>query len=244
MATIDEASGGVGGNAEQARELSGRIAGSKDVIEHLSGALAALGLEAKSSEANNIATDLESLSSQAAAIAAALDQVRARVDGLKGLLTRTGGGPAAPTTVAASTQAPRPRSTYDSVKAEPIMAFVGRRKTVGALYIEGERVGDLLWSGESGPAANTDGVKPQWAFKSSVRTHTEGHASALMRSRRAQTAEVYINRPVCDVDPDGCVQRIPQVLPPGFTLTVHDVTNPRSRPVILKGTGEGLTDDQ
>jgi len=131
---------------------------------------------------------------------------------------------------------------YDPDKAEPILPFIGRRKTVGALYINGVRVRELLWSGEAGPAADTAGVKPQWALKSSVRTHTEGHAAAVVRSGRAPEAEVYINRAVCDVDPDGCIQRIPEVLPPGATLRVFDVTRPESRPVILKGTGEGLTD--
>lgn len=243
MSTIDEASGAVGSSADLAHELSAATARSKDVLDKLSGALAALNLDVKASEAGGIASDLESLAGQANAIAEAIEQVRTRVEGLRGLLASAGGEPAPPISVPMASSTRR-RPTYDPVKAEPVVEFVGRRKTVGALYIDGERIGDLLWSGEAGPASDTTGVRPQWALKSSVRTHTEGHASAVMRSRRTREAEVYINRPVCDIDPDGCVQRIPEVLPPGYTLTVHDVTNPRSRPVILKGTGEGLTDDQ
>jgi len=130
--------------------------------------------------------------------------------------------------------------SYDPGKAEPVLPHKDRRKTVGALYVFGERVGDLLWSGDKGPAINVDGVKAAFAKLATVRTHTEGHAAAAMRVRETFSADLYINNRVCDREPNGCMQTIPAVLPPGTVLRVFDVNNPRSRPVIFKGTGKGL----
>lgn len=244
MPSVDEASNVVGGNADQARDLSGAIVASKSAIDELAGVLGAMGLENKASATTAIGGDAEALAGQANALADALDQLRGRIESLRALISGLGGGGAASVSgplLSAHSTGPHHKS-YDPVKAEPVQPFKDRHKTVGALYVFGERVGDLLWSGEKGPAINIDGVRAEFAKLATVRTHTEGHAAATMRVRETFSAELYINNRVCDRDPNGCMQTIPAVLPAGTVLKVFDINNPQSRPVIFKGTGEGLKD--
>lgn len=91
MTSIDEASGAVGGNAEQARELSGGITASKEIVDSLAGAMAELGVEAKASEARAASDRAEELAGHAKVLADALDSLRAQIEALRGLLTSAGG---------------------------------------------------------------------------------------------------------------------------------------------------------
>ncbi|MFG3342389.1 hypothetical protein [Glycomyces sp. NPDC048151] len=94
MSSIDEASGAVGSNAEQARELAASIQASKETIESLAGAMAAIGLETRASEANAAQESAEALSGQANGIADALDGLQSQIESWRGLLAspRAAGG--------------------------------------------------------------------------------------------------------------------------------------------------------
>lgn len=96
MSSIDEASGAVGSNAEQACELAGNIAASKDILESLASSTAALGLETKSGEANAASERAGELADQAGTLAEALDNLRAQVEALRGPVTGGGGQPLEP----------------------------------------------------------------------------------------------------------------------------------------------------
>lgn len=243
MSSVDEASNMVGGNAEHARDLSGAIVASKTAIDEIGGILGSMGFENKAKVTAAIGGDAEALAGQANVLAEALDQLRGRIESLRALVAGFSGGSTSASGPVLSARSPGPHhKSYDPVKAEPVQPFKDRHKTVGALYVFGERVGDLLWSGEKGPAINVDGVKAEFAKLATVRTHTEGHAAASMRVRETFSAELYINNRVCDREPNGCMQTIPAVLPAGTVLKVFDINDPRSRPVIFKGTGEGLQD--
>lgn len=111
MTSIDEASGTVGGNAEQARELVTGITASKEIIESLAGALAAVGVDAKASQAQAASDRAEELAGHANGLADALDSLRAQIEAMRGLLTSAGGG------------------TASSSSPEPLVPLSGGSKT-------------------------------------------------------------------------------------------------------------------
>jgi hypothetical protein len=91
VTSIDEASGAVGGNAEQARELVTCITASKEIIESLADALAAVGVDAKASQAQAASDRAEELAGHANGLADALDSLRAQIEAMRGLLASSGG---------------------------------------------------------------------------------------------------------------------------------------------------------
>jgi len=73
---------------------------------------------------------------------------------------------------------------------------------------------------------------------STMRQHAEGHAAAKMRNESITDAELYINRPVCDYVPLGCVFKLADVLPSGTKLTSTTCPRPDHDRWCSKGTGE------
>jgi hypothetical protein len=120
VSSIDEASGAVGGNAEQARELATSIQASKETIESLAGAMAALGLETRANEAQAAQESAEALSSQAKGLADALDGLRSQIESWRGLLTSSGavGGKSYPNSP--KSPAPQPQSNSATVPDLPL----------------------------------------------------------------------------------------------------------------------------
>lgn len=120
MSSIDEASGAVGGNAEQARELATSIQASKETIESLAGAMAALGLETRANEANAAQESAEALSGQANGLADALDGLRSQIESWRGLLASAGAAGEKPSSVAATLPAPQSKSGAATGSGHPL----------------------------------------------------------------------------------------------------------------------------
>lgn len=116
MASIDEASSAVGGNAERARELAGDISASKETLDSLVGATAALGMRTKAGEAQAASGRAEELAGHANALADALEALRAQVEALRGLLAAHGGGAAG---AGPQPTASRPSVTRAAHKPDP-----------------------------------------------------------------------------------------------------------------------------
>lgn len=110
MASVEELSAAIGGNAEQAREVAGGLGASKEQAGQLAGALAGMGLEGKASEANAVVDDLEKLTGQQLALAEQIEQARARAETLRGLLASTGGASGGPSLAEPVHSAPSPQS--------------------------------------------------------------------------------------------------------------------------------------
>ncbi|MFB6394986.1 DUF6244 family protein [Polymorphospora lycopeni] len=139
-----------------------------------------------------------------------------------------------------SANAPLP-SRYDPAKADEIRPYVGRDKAVGRLYgSDGEPVGDLLFSGQSGPGKGGPGLAGRWRHLESLTEHTEGHAAALVREHGIEDAAPYLNMHPCR-KPEGCHRNIDKALRPGSRLTVWvvnaDGSTLRRR---YEGNGEAL----
>lgn len=118
MTSIDEASGAVGGNAEQARELAGGIASTKQALEELTARTAALGMESKAEQARAAGERAGELSDDANALAEALDALRVQVDALRGLLASgTGSGTGSSAQSLSST--PQPTTSTNRPKGVP-----------------------------------------------------------------------------------------------------------------------------
>lgn len=259
MPSIDEAASAVSGNAEQARELSAGITGSKATITELAGALSNLGLETRASEANGCADDAEALAGQAHALAEALDQLRARVDGLRGLLTSISSGSAPPTTTAGGSPPHDPKAR-DPKRSEEIHRFGWPRNTRGRVSARG-----LLYDGSGNPVLHkplkalkgdrvydTPDLKDEWRTRDVATSwHIEGGVAAYMRSTETKSMSLWLNLPPCggrgdydDADPKGCHANLPKILPEGYTLVVHmEYEDGRYRRRVFPGTGEALKDE-
>lgn len=159
MTNIDEASGAVGGNAEQARELASGIAASKDLLDSLTGAFGAVGLDGKASETQAASDRAEELTGHANGLADALDSLRAQIEALKGLLTAANGGNSnSPTATPA--QAPLPSSSPGITR--PVHPpDPGRRPTGPATVLDGEKTQGLKRENESALALARVGYEVQ-----------------------------------------------------------------------------------
>jgi hypothetical protein len=120
VSSIDEASGAVGGNAEQARELATSIMASKETIDSLAGALTSLGVETKASEANAASQAAETLTGQANGLADALDALRSQIESLRGLLASSGAAGGEPYLTSPKSPAPQPQSDSATVPDLPL----------------------------------------------------------------------------------------------------------------------------
>lgn len=118
MTSIDEASGAVGGNAEQARELAGGIASTKQTLEELTARTAALGMESKAEQARAAGERAGELSDNANALAEALDALRVQVDALRGLLA-SGTGSGTGSSAQPLSSAPQPTTSTNRSKGVP-----------------------------------------------------------------------------------------------------------------------------
>lgn len=96
MTSIDEASGAFGGNAEQARDLAGGIVSSKTVLDSLIAQTSALGFKTKAEQAQATSDRAEELTGQANNLAEALENIRAQIEALRGLLTKSTTSPGTP----------------------------------------------------------------------------------------------------------------------------------------------------
>jgi len=159
LTNIDEASGAVGGNAEQARELASGIAASKDLLDSLTGAFGAVGLDGKASETQAASDRAEELTGHANGLADALDSLRAQIEALKGLLTAANGGNSnSPTATPA--QAPLPSSSPGITR--PVHPpDPGRRPTGPATVLDGEKTQGLKRENESALALARVGYEVQ-----------------------------------------------------------------------------------
>jgi hypothetical protein len=256
MASVDEASGAVGGTAEQARELSANIAGAKELISELSGQLAALGVENRASQASGAASDAEALAGQANMLADALEQLRARVEALRGLLTTHSGGR---TAVAVSGSGPASPQPHDPKARDPDRVAAIRRigwprNSKGRTSARG-----LLYDGSGNPVLhqqlkplrgenvyNTPDLKDEWRRREVATSwHVEGGVAAYMRGTGTKEMTLWLNIPACGgyrrPDPNGCHENLPKILPPGYKLHVRVEGEDGSYQLnTYRGTGEAL----
>ncbi|WP_133884339.1 hypothetical protein [Glycomyces sp. NRRL B-16210] len=144
MASIDEASSAVGGNAERARELAGGISASKETLDSLAGATAALGMRTKAGEAQAASDRAEELVGHANALADALEALRAQVEALRGLLATRGGGTAGPETKGLQPTASPPSVTKPAHEPDPT-----RRPTGDPTDTDGGKSRGLVRENES-----------------------------------------------------------------------------------------------
>ena len=156
------------------------------------------------------------------------------------------GGPSAPVAVLEASAPPKPASSapahrYDPAKAAEIRPLADREKTIGRLYdADGRPIGDLIYSGKTGPGAGGPGLTGRWRFLESLTEHTEGHAAAVMRRDRIEAAALYLNRYPCP-GPDGCFENIAVALPKGWRMTIWVVNEDGSAVRIRRiGTGEAV----
>jgi hypothetical protein len=138
---------------------------------------------------------------------------------------------------------PTPR--FDPTKAAEIRQFADFPKTIGRLYdydedSDGQVVGDLVYSGKTGPGTGGPGLTGRWKHLESLTEHTEGHAAAVMRQRRIGNAVLYLNRYPCPGQ-DGCFENIAAALRPGQRLTIWVVNADGSTVRVQRiGTGEAV----
>lgn len=134
-----------------------------------------------------------------------------------------------------------PAARFDPQKAAEIRELTGRKKTIGRLYTnDGERIGDLIYSGEEGPGTGGPGLGPRWQNLKSLTEHTEGHAAAVMRRDGIRDAALYLNRYPCP-GPAGCFDNIQHALPAGTRLTMWVVNADGSIDRVRRvGTGEAI----
>jgi len=102
--------------------------------------------------------------------------------------------------------------------------------------IGGEKIEDVT-SGKGGPAAGGAGLRPPFSQMWTVLNHAEGHAAAIMRTRKLKNTTLYVNNEPCDTSPYGCERVLPRILPKGSTMTVY---GPNGYVRVYEGTGEGL----
>lgn len=101
-------------------------------------------------------------------------------------------------------------------------------------------MGDLIYSGQSGPGADGPGLAAPWKHYESLTVHAEGHAVAVMRRDEITDAALYLNMHPCR-PPAGCHETISKALPRNARLTVYVVNaNGGSLRRVYKGTGEAL----
>jgi hypothetical protein len=226
VSSIDEASGAVGGNVEQARELATGIAASKETIDSLAGALASLGLEAKASEANAASENAEALNGQANGLADALDALRSQIEALRGLLASAGGVSGSPAPTKPSTPTP-PSSQPDtasgsgpsshdvtkpSLPPDPARRPRGEPadvKSVGGDAIDVERenkaakvLAEAGYDIEQGPRERPNGKKPDYMIDG------EWWDCYAPRGTSTRTIHTQIRRKVGKSDADRQADRI------------------------------------
>lgn len=138
---------------------------------------------------------------------------------------------------------PAPR--FDPAKAQEMRRFADQPKTVGRLYdydteANGQPIGELVYSGTTGPGAGGPGLVGRWRHLESLTEHTEGHAAAIMRQRGIRNGVLYLNRYPCP-GPDGCFENTAAALRPGQRLTIWVVNADGSTVRVARiGTGEAV----
>jgi hypothetical protein len=154
VTSIDEASGAVGGNAEQARDL----------VNALAGGLSALGIEAKAGQARAASDQAEALTGQANGLADSLDALRAQIEALGGLPASAGGS--VPSTL--PLQAGGSKTTRPSMPPDPNRMPGGSLTEIGKngdLKSENEAAVVLARSGYEivrNPPRKPNGKKPDY----------------------------------------------------------------------------------
>jgi hypothetical protein len=233
VSSIDEASGSLSGNAEQARELAASIAASKDLLDSLIGSLSALGMEAKASQAQATSESAEQVTAQVNGIAETLDSLRAQTEALKGLLTAHAGGAGEagnlPSTAGPSPRSPAARMSITKPAHTPDPS---RRPRGPATALDGEKTRSLERENESAivlaragydveqnpPSSSTkrpdyriqgevwDCYAPQGSNVKTIR------AGMRKKVRGEQAARIILNLDDCGASPAeirACLQRDP-----------------------------------
>jgi len=104
----------------------------------------------------------------------------------------------------------------------------------------GRPVGDLIYSGTTGPGAGGPGLVGRWRHLESLTEHTEGHAAASMRQGGIRNGVLYLSRYPCP-GPDGCFENVAAALRPGQRLTMWVVNEDGSTVRVQRfGTGEAV----
>jgi hypothetical protein len=209
VTSIDEASGAVGGNAEQARDLVNGLTASKEIIEDLAGGLSELGIVAKADQARAASDQAEALTSRANGLAESLDALRAQIEALSGLLASAGGS--VPSTL--------PRQADGSKTTRPSLPPDPNRKPGGPLTEAGKH-GDLKSENEvaailarngyeiaQNPPSKTNGKRPDYFMEGdywdcyTVSTHNPERVRKSIRDKaNPRDGKVQADRVVLNFD--------------------------------------------
>jgi hypothetical protein len=239
VTSIDEASGAVGGNADQARELAGGITASKDVLDSLIAAMSAVGLENKVSEAQAASDRAEELTGQANGLADALDTLRTQIEALKTLLAASAASSSSPSPssvgsarkLGGSAQSWKDLADFRARSGLPVAGAPNDRDTAAKIEIGGKS-----FFGRNAHKRTID-IK----VNSITRTHAEADVFQQLKDAGNTTrhATLYVDRDLCPpCGPSGGVGSLMRgagveqltVHSPSGTFTI-DATKRPSRPV-------------
>ncbi|WP_205326964.1 DddA-like double-stranded DNA deaminase toxin [Glycomyces sp. YM15] len=268
MSNIDEVASAVAARSDEARQLAAGIARTKEEHDKLTAAIAAASLEPKAEVASAIGDDLEAATGRAVALADVLDQLLARVEALKGLLAGSSGSgsgssqnPTGPSLTATPPKRPwannppvpdfhpeRPNDTCveETQRVGWPLNENGQISARGRIYdSDGRAITGTVKAG-NGPADKMKDLKEPWASDERMRTrwHIEGHAAAIMRQYKLNTAVIYINIVPCGKasrDQWRCHENLRHLLPKGSHMVVWIVhENGMREKIKYPGTGEAL----